>query len=63
LIEEIWTARFTKETNILKANLSKGDSTGRSYLSRQRNSSLAYFIYEFLKDKNKGSKNHQNVTT
>jgi len=61
LIEEIWTARFTKETNILKANLSKGESTNRSYLSRQRNSSLSYFIYEFLKEKNKGSKNHQNM--
>jgi len=62
LIEEILTARFTKETNLLKANLSRGDSTNRSYLSRQRNSSLPYFIYEFLREKNKGIKNyHQSV--
>jgi len=61
MIEEILSARFTKETNLLKANLSRGDSTNRSYLSRQRNSSLPYFIYEFLREKNKGSKNYQSV--
>jgi len=61
LIEEIFSTRFLKETNALKANISKGESTARENIQNQRNMSFPYFVNEFLKEKTKMIKNFEQV--
>lgn len=57
LIEEIFSTRFLKETIILKASISKGETTTREGVQYQRNISFPYFINEFIKEKTKNAKN------
>ncbi len=59
LIEEIFSARFVKETTVLRANLSKGEATNRENTQRYKNPTFPQFVYEFLKEKS--SKNLEQV--
>ena len=61
-IEEIFSTRFLKETNALKANISKGENTARENVQIHRNKSFSYFVYEFIKEKTKGTKNFEQVS-